>query len=288
MKNESATKIQQVRVALSRRAVLGGMGLAALPIIAPALTLAQDAPASSLGRSQLPLRTTGLEHMGCVVPDVTVAAKFHSRVFNTEVHKEKELPLRYYVTMGVGYIAFGSRPNQTRSFFDHFCALVEDYDRDAMDAELKSLGLPASRRIISDPDRIGFQLLSVPGGLAKSTEPAGKLVEGDALVEPIGLSEVVLRVADLDKSLGFYRRFFGAEAASDARGARFEIVGTRLLIERAQAGEESAIDRIGVKVQPFNRASLSAELTKLGAKIEPGAGLRFRDPQGLGIELLPV
>jgi hypothetical protein len=36
---------------------------------------------------------------------------------------------------------------------------------------------------------------------------------------------------------------------------------------------------------------VSRELTKLGAKVEKGAakdGLRFRDPLGLGIELLPA
>ena len=52
--------------------------------------------------SQLPLRTTGLEHIGVIVPDVTASATFYSRLFNPELHKEKESPLRYYVTLGVG------------------------------------------------------------------------------------------------------------------------------------------------------------------------------------------
>jgi catechol 2,3-dioxygenase-like lactoylglutathione lyase family enzyme len=230
--------------------------------------------------------------MGTVVPDVAAAGKFYGRLFNPELHKEKELPLRYYVTLGVGYIALGSRANEQRAFFDHFCALVESYDAKAMAQELQAQGLPAGRYgIIPDPDAIGLQLLGVPGGLAKSTEPAGRIVEGEALVKPKGLDQVVLHVADMEKSLQFYRKFFGKEASRPNTGqAWFQIVNTRLGLEAAPAGGPARIDRIVVKVEPFDRDAVSRELTTLGAKVASGSGksLRFRDPMGLGIELLPA
>ncbi len=140
-------KSQQKNSNVSRRRVLGGLGLAAFMPLLPEVGLAQGAPAAGgagapAGRSQLPLKTPGLEHMGVVVPDVTVAAKFYGRVFNPEVHKEKEPPLRYYVTLGVGYLALGTRANESRTFFDHFCALVEDYDAKAMAEELTAKVCP--------------------------------------------------------------------------------------------------------------------------------------------------
>jgi catechol 2,3-dioxygenase-like lactoylglutathione lyase family enzyme len=231
--------------------------------------------------------------MGTVVPDVAAAARFYGRLFNPEVYKEKEAPLRYYVTLGVGYLALGSRANESRAFFDHFCALVQDYDGPAMAQQLKAEDLPAGRYgIIPDPDALGLQLLAVPGGLAKSTEPAGRIVEEDALVMPIGLDHVVLHVADIDKSLQFYRKFFGQEASRSHKPeqAWFEIAGTRLGLEAAPAGEMPRIDRIGVKVQRFDQKAVAREITKLGATIAKGAqeGLRFRDPVGLGIELKPA
>ena len=267
--------------------MLQGLGVAALLPIVPSLGRAQAAGA------QLPLKTTGLEHMGTVVPDVEAAGKFYGRLFNPELHKEKDPPLRYYVTLGVGYLALGSRANQSKAFFDHFCALVQDYSPPAMGEELKAKGLPAGRfGIIPDPDAIGLQLLAVPGGLAKSTETAGRIVEGEALVKPIGLHEVVLHVRDVEKSLGFYRQFFGKEASRShsPEGAAFEISGTRLVIETAAAGEEPRINRIGIRVQKFDSSSVGKELTKMGATLEKGAkgALRFRDPLGLGIELLPA
>jgi catechol 2,3-dioxygenase-like lactoylglutathione lyase family enzyme len=275
--------------ALSRRTLLQGLGVAALLPAVPSLSSAQSSAAS--GSPQLPLKTTGLEHMGTVVPDVEAAGKFYGRLFNPELHKEKEPPLRYYVTLGVGYLALGSRANQQRAFFDHFCALVQDYNPQAMAEELKAKTLPAGRfGIIPDPDAIGLQLLGVPGGLAKSTEPAGRIVEGDSLVKPIGLHEVVLHVQDVEKSLGFYRQFFGKEAHRSRKpdAAAFEIAGTRLVIETAAAGEEPRVNRIGINVHRFDSASVGKELTKMGATLEKGAkgGLRLRDPLGLGIELL--
>ena len=265
--------------------MLQGLGLAAFLPIVPSLASAEGAAA------QLPLKTTGLEHMGTVVPDVEAAGKFYGRLFNPELYKEKEPPLRYYVTLGVGYLALGSRANQPKAFFDHYCALVKDYDGKAMAEELKGKGLPAGRfGIIPDPDNIGLQLLGVPGGLAKSTEPAGRIVEGEALVKPIGLHEVVLHVADVEKSLGFYRQFFGMESSHRPESAAFEISGTRLVIETAAAGEEPRVNRIGIKVQKFDSESVGKALTKMGATLEKGAkgALRFRDPLGLGIELLPA
>ena len=300
---------QAADVGLTRRTMLRGFGLAALLPIVPSLADAQAsaaAPASGATQAsaampaggatagpQLPLKTTGLEHMGTVVPDVEAAGKFYGRLFNPELYKEKEPPLRYYVTLGVGYLALGSRANQPKPFFDHYCALVQDYNGQAMADELKTRGLPAGRfGIIPDPDNIGLQLLGVPGGLAKSTEAAGRIVEGDALVKPIGLHEVVLHVPDVEKSLAFYRQFFGKESHRSHKpdGATFEISGTRLVIETASAGEEPRINRIGIKVQKFDSASVGKELTKMGATLEKGAqgALRFRDPLGLGIELLPA
>ena len=51
------------------------------------------APASPAG-PQLPLRTTGLEHFGMVVPDVEKAGRFYGAIFNPELHKEAMMPSR--------------------------------------------------------------------------------------------------------------------------------------------------------------------------------------------------
>ena len=82
---------------ISRRAVLAA-GIA----VGPAMMLARRAFAEDLRGDELPLVTTGLEHIGMVVPDVEAATRFYSAVFNPDLQKEKDAPLRYYVMLGVG------------------------------------------------------------------------------------------------------------------------------------------------------------------------------------------
>ncbi|HEY0340166.1 MAG TPA: VOC family protein, partial [Steroidobacteraceae bacterium] len=296
--------------ALMRRVSLAlPVSLVPLISLAPRVLRAQDAtPSSTSATSQLPLHTTGLEHMGTVVPDVVAAARFYGRLFNPELYKEKDPPLRYYVPLGIGYLALGSRANADHAFFDHFCALVENYDAPAMATQLQALGLPpAHYGIVADPDGIGFQLLGTPGGLAKTTEPAGHIVEGVALVKPKRLAKVVLRVSDLDKSLQFYRIFFGVEAHRSGEQATFQIANTQLALRvasepepprptPAQASspqveppraERPQVERIVVECEPFDRRAVSRALAGLGARVATDAGrpLRFIDPVGLGLEL---
>jgi len=275
---------------LSRRDVLEAMGWATLAPLVMGRAHAQ-APATAI--SQLPLKTTGLEHMGTIVPDVEAAGKFYARLFNPNLSKEKDPPLRYYVTLGVGYLALGTHGNAPKGYFDHFCALVEDYDPAAMAEQLKAEGLPAGKYgIIPDPDGCGFQLLGVPGGLAKTVVPAERIVPGESLVQPVHLDHVVLRTTDLEKSLQFYRRFLGQETRSGSHHeqASFQIAATRLDLEQAGSGEMGRIDRIGIKVQPFDPKIVARELKTMGATVtsQSHRGLQFTDPVGLAMELQPV
>jgi catechol 2,3-dioxygenase-like lactoylglutathione lyase family enzyme len=266
---------------ISRRDALAGLATAlSLPLVAGE-------------KKQLPLRTTGLEHMGSVVPDVAAAGTFYGRVFNPALYKEKDPPLRYYVTLDPGYLAFGSRANASSAFFDHFCALVTDYDPAAMGEELKAHGLSAGRfGLIPDPDAIGLQLLKDPAGLAKTTEPAGRIVEGDPLLHPRGLDAVVLHVSDFDASTQFYRKFFGHESPGARTGeVWFQIAGTQLGLVQANVGDTPRVDHIRVKVESFERGTLTRALRTLGAKVEAARdqnALRFTDPMGLSIELKQV
>ena len=283
---------------LARRAVLEGLGIAMLAPLtvgrsgAEGLTPPPGATESS-ARSQLPLRTTGLEHMGTIVPDVEAAARFYGRLFNPEIYKEKDPPLRYYVTLGVGYLALGTHGDAPKGYFDHFCALVEDYDPKGMAEELKAQGLPPGKfGIIPDPDGCGFQLLGVPGGLAKTVVPAGRIVPEEALVQPVRLDRVILRTTDLQKSLQFYRKFFGEADKSRHRPghAGFQVAETRLGLEPASVDERGHIERIGIKVRPFDHKRVSRELEKMRARITHASreGLLFTDPVGLTIELQPA
>ncbi|HEU4624324.1 MAG TPA: VOC family protein [Steroidobacteraceae bacterium] len=273
---------------VSRRALLGGV-----VAICPALLLGSRAFAEeTLQGDELPLRTTGLEHIGMVVPDVEVAARFYSSLFNPDMQKEKDPPLRYYVMAGTGYIAIGSRPNVTESKVDHYCTLVRGYDRERMNAALAAKGIQAvARGVVPDPDGIGLQLIAVPGGPGPTAVPGGRLVEVTPLVTPIGFDSIVLKVADVRRSADFYSHFFNTARAPTKGQVAFQAADTHIVIRPVASGERPGVERYVMRVAAFARAKVLAGLVALGAMPEskgaPGI-VRFRDPNGLGVELKAV
>jgi catechol 2,3-dioxygenase-like lactoylglutathione lyase family enzyme len=301
---------------VGRRSFLGQVGAAAvaLPLVTT-VSQAQDrgargggarggaAPPSPAG-PQLPLRTTGLEHFGMVVPDVEKAGRFYGPIFNPELHKENSEPLRYYVSMGIGYIALGiNRQQGTPSRIDHYCALVDGYNAQAFRQELEAQGVTIAAGgvgMIGDADGIQLQLLGIPGGLARTTVPAGRITDKPALVHPMGLDHIMLSVSDLEKSAKYYRLLFGKEWSRNANPDRvwFQIGGTRLGIQAVKPGESPKVDHFCVSVGGYDTATVTAGLKALGAEILPATDeaqdrprfrdldlLRFRDPNGIIVEL---
>lgn len=291
---------------MSRRMALAGLGAVSASLLS-SRAFAQapgrpdtPPPSEEAIANALPLDTTGLEHLAMIVPDVTVSARFYSKLFNPDgLHKEQEGNLRYYVSLDpdaanmqpVGYLAIGARDVPPPAFMDHFCPLVRNYDAAAMAARAEREGMaPGNFGLMPDPDGIGLQLLGVPAGLAASTEPATRIVNGDALARPRGLDYVLLLVSDLDASIAHYRKFFGPETARDDAGARFDLAGTFLILEQRTGLGPARLDRFGVRVEPFDRAAVADGIQLAGGVPEDGEGpqLRLRDPYGLGCALVPV
>jgi catechol 2,3-dioxygenase-like lactoylglutathione lyase family enzyme len=277
---------RRMLIGLGAAAPLAAMGCAHRP--SPELTPAH-------GGVRFPIATTFIEHMGTVVPDVAAATRFHSRLFNPAIMREANpTPLRCYVDLTPGYLAFGSRAGAARAFFDHFCVLLEDYDPEALAVALGAEGLPQNNpafTLFPDPDGVGVQFYQHPGGWFPTVVRAEPLVEGPALVSPRGLEHVMLTVADVEASVVFYRRFFGALDRRDGETVWFDFPDTRLGLQRAPAGATPGIDRIRVRVAPFERARLAAELEGMGAVVAPVGRegltmLGFVDPDGLNIELV--
>ena len=301
----------------SRRSLLVGAGAAAAawpfadafaqdaapPTAAPAggPRPAGPPPTPEQVAAQLPLKTTGIEHVSLWVTDVAAAGAFYGKVFNPALHKEKQPPLRYYVPLSLrepkpplNYLAIGAanaRPVQ----IDHYCALVEGYNPAAMAERLKQEGVQSAGRfgMYPDADGLQLQLLGLPGGLAASTEPATPLSEGPPIVEPFGLENVIMQVSDLDRATAYYRMFFDGKVTRSEGRVWIQVADTRLGLMAAPAGVKPAISSFCVRVRAFDRAAVSRKLEAIGAEIvaadkADGAVLRFKSPMGLVVDLKGV
>jgi catechol 2,3-dioxygenase-like lactoylglutathione lyase family enzyme len=245
---------------ISRRALLGGVSA-----IYPTVMLGYE----------LQLQTMGLDHIGMLVPDVEQAARFYSSVFNPDVQEDQDVPRRYYVTTGSGYISIGRCATESESKIDHYCALVRGYERE---------------RAVTDPDGVGLQLVALPGGPGPTAVTCVRLVDVAPLVKPIGLDGIVLKVADVSRSADFYSQFFNRARADEPGQVAFEAADTRIVLRATARDESTGVDRYVVRVETFRWLEVMNGVAALGATPEDGwDGLvRFRDPNGLRVELRSV
>ncbi len=261
-----------------------------------ALLACAAAPSALAQGSQLPLKASGLEHVGFTVPDPQKSAAFYGRIFDPQIFQEMAPPLRYYCRLGIGYVAFGSS-GAAPARMDHFCATVEDYRLEEMRAELKAQGVAlaggAGYNAVTDPDGIRMQFMATPGGLLPTIIASTRVTQDDAICEAVGLDHVMLRVPDLERSAAFYRKFFGPETARERNPDRlwFTVARSRLGLEKAAAGEMPHIEHFGVRVAGFDRKAVARKLGAIGVTVLPSSDeklLRFRDGDGIGVELRGV
>ena len=240
--------------------------------------------------AELPIRTSGLEHIGMTVPDQDAASKWYGRIFDPQLFQERDPPPRFYVKVGVSYIAFGGNKDMP-AHIDHFCALVQDYNPQEMRKSLDEAGIPVAGRgglgMPSDPDGLRLQLLGVPGGLARTIIPSARISQEEPAVQPIGFDHIVLTVSDLEKSAAHYRKFFGMEASRTKKPERiaFAVAKTKLILE---PGKTPAIDRVGVRIAGFDKRSVTERLKALNVEVIPAEekeAVRFKDLNGLVMEL---
>lgn len=261
------------------------------------LMMMAAAPAAIAGdTAQLPLRTSGLEHVGFTSPDPQKSAAFYGRIFDPQIFQEMSPPQRYYCRLGIGYVAFGGSSTATARI-DHFCATVEDYHLEEMRAELLTQGIKltgtAGYNSVTDPDGIRLQFMATPGGLLPTIIPSTRVTQDDAICEAVGLDHVVVRVPDVEKSADFYRTFFGKESGRDRTPERiwFTAARTRLGLEKMAEGEMPHIDRFGIRVAAFDRPAVARKLRAIGVTVmsPPGPNvLRFRDNDGIAVDLRGV
>jgi catechol 2,3-dioxygenase-like lactoylglutathione lyase family enzyme len=261
---------------VSRRSALRGLG--------GGLALAGGAFAQS-STTGLPLKNTGLEHFGLTVPDAEAAARFYGRIFDTQLFKEKDPPPRFYVRLGISYLAFGQHP-ETAPFIDHFCALTDGYERGAARKAMEDVGITfgsGALGMAADPDGLKFQILAVPGGLA------GTIVAGPRISQAVATDHLVLHVSNLEASAAHYKKIFGPELPRTKKPDRawFQLARTRLALEQVSAGEKPSIHHLSIRVAGFDSKTAAAKLKQ--AKIEvtssSAQAVMFKDLNGIEMEI---
>ena len=259
---------------------------------------------------ELPLELTSFtHHIGISVKDVLESAEFYSRVFGGEnVFGEKEPALRYFISfqsgdpsvdagdVAIGKVGTAGSVGRTEPLIDHIAVAAVPHYGSAWRSALSDIGVNALPQagIIFDNDNIPVQ---VAGALDESMA-AGEITDmpslfsGDPLVQSIGFDHIMLRVSDLDASAEFYKQVFGIDTESRTEDTLWYSDGTtRMGMRLTKGGEAPGVETYGVKIKRFNRDSLSAALTAIGATVHPAQPgdsdqlLRISDIDGINLVL---
>jgi catechol 2,3-dioxygenase-like lactoylglutathione lyase family enzyme len=277
---------------LTRRDACGLLAACALPLVVPRAARAQRAP--------LPVNATDLDHFGITVRDSVKTAEFFARAFDPQLFREMDSPTRLYVKLATAHMAIGDRAYWTRDdvelpVLDHICARVQDYKEMETQQALAAAGieLGAGRNFPVDPDGLFLQLGSAPGGMSRTIIPAGRVTHEDAIVQVMGLDHIMVGATDPERSDKFYGLIFGKASARTANPARFwyDVGGhTKLGVEKVASGEKPSFQHFALRVAGFDRNRAAERLAAIGAQIVPSNDeklLRFRDPNGILVELKP-
>ena len=264
-------------------------------LAAAGLALAMRATAQS---KLLPLNSSGLDHLSMTVPDAVAAATFYGKIFDPQVFHERTGVQRYYVRLGSAYLAFGPQANAT-PYIDHIAACVidfveQDFGKPEIKSQITAAGLAAPSGglpMLADPDNLRLQLVNATHGLFDTLMPGGRVTIEPAALIPIGLDHIMVSVTDLEQSAEHYRKLLGQEMSREKNPPRvwFKLAGTKLGLDQATPGQKPSFSHYCVKVAGFDRALATANLAKLGVKVEMGAEkgtLRFRDLYNLPVEVV--
>jgi catechol 2,3-dioxygenase-like lactoylglutathione lyase family enzyme len=139
------------RGTLSRRDLIQGLTV-----------LAAAGGASQATAQTTPFKPSRIDHISIQVTDMARSREFYEKIFGLKVlseDKENEI-----VRMGVTKIIVSLHRKPPVGIVDHFAIAIDDFDRDAVTAELAKHGLTAEQNLdygfyVRDPEGIPVQIV---------------------------------------------------------------------------------------------------------------------------------
>ena len=147
--DELVTRFEQG--ALSRRDLLQGLTV-----------LAAASGAAPAAAQTTPFRATRIDHISVQVTDMARSVAFYEKIFGLKIlseDKDNEI-----VRMGVTKIIVSLHRKPPVGIVDHFAIAIDDFDREAVTAELAKHGLTAEQNLdygffVRDPEGIPVQIV---------------------------------------------------------------------------------------------------------------------------------
>jgi catechol 2,3-dioxygenase-like lactoylglutathione lyase family enzyme len=122
--------------------------------------------------------------------------------------------------------------------------------------------------------------------LAASATPAA--AEEDIDFKGADIDHISIHVADMQRSVDFYKKMFGFSVVSeDQAGGIVRLGNTKVLVSLNRGGPAGIVDHFAIGIPRFSRESAARYLTLRGATPLQGdyAGLHVKDPDGINVQI---
>jgi len=124
--------------------------------------------------------------------------------------------------------------------------------------------------------------------LAASGTAAAAAAQENIDFKAANIDHVSLHVADLQRSVDFYRRMFGFSVVSEDRPQRIVRLGNaKVLVSLNDGSPAGMIDHFAIGIPRLTSESARRYLTQRGATPLQGdyAGLHVKDPDGISVQI---
>jgi catechol 2,3-dioxygenase-like lactoylglutathione lyase family enzyme len=124
--------------------------------------LAAAGTAGTAAAQTAPFKSTRIDHISIQVTDMARSIEFYQKIFGLRViNEDKENEI---VRMGVTRIIVSLHRKPPVGIVDHFAIAIDDFNREAVTAELKKHGLTAEQNLdygffVRDPEGIPVQIV---------------------------------------------------------------------------------------------------------------------------------
>ena len=130
-------------------------------------------------------------------------------------------------------------------------------------------------------------LATVVAAAAGASAPAAQ----SGGLQGIGIDHVSVLISDLQRSATFYQSLFGFTQISEDKPNQILRVGiapNRVLVSLRHEGQPGLVDHFGVKVENFNRSTVTDRLKERGLTPQENVqyGFHVKDPDGAVVQFV--
>jgi catechol 2,3-dioxygenase-like lactoylglutathione lyase family enzyme len=220
-----------------------------------------------------------VHHVSLTVNDVARSSEFYQRVFGLAAQNREDKTVKLALARGSIVLRRGTPAGMV----DHFAIGVDGFNKDIVIRDLTSRGAEpleddVAGLYVKDPDGLHVQLTDNANYINR---------EARSSFENARLDHISVYASNVNRSVGFYEKTFGASLLS-TEGPTVRVALGKSHISLRPGKPPGKADHFAIGIDHFDEGSVIRQLRSRGAEAvnEGEAGLHVKDPDGYSVQVI--